>query len=506
MYIIILRSRATEDGNLPLETENSTHPGPTHEVIDGADHQEEEESMRKKQLIAAAGVLALAVALGLPPCAGAASPDQLPSKADQSCLKCHADFEKTPNILAGRIVDVAGKSKSLQLQIGKDMEVIYFDDDTVLKNAPTFKEIPKQEAAKVTYYKKNGKNVAKEVEIKKGLDVPPEELASVEEVGALVAKGPEKGKYVLIDSRPGNLYDEGHIPTAVSMPFFAFDKMQEKVLPKDKETLQIYYCAGLSCVLSPLSAKKAEKLGYKNIKIFRAGLPAWEKAGNPVVSNAAGLEAFEKEGASYVLIDLRPGNVVEKGHIPKAVGVPAGGLDAMKDQFPKFKGAAIVLYTQHGDAKSAVEAYKKIAEWGYTHVSILSGGFDAWEKAGKTVAKGPAESKIAYVRKLKPGEMDVEVFKALVLKPSADIMILDVRTPAEAAGGLLPNAKNIPQEDLENHISELPKDKKIVAHCSTGIRAEMAYNVLKKAGLNAGYVKAKVEIPKDKPGEYSITE
>jgi rhodanese-related sulfurtransferase len=235
-------------------------------------------------------------------------------------------------------------------------------------------------------------------------------------------------------------------------------------------------------------------------------LPAWKKAGNPIVSNIAGLEGFVKDDASYILVDLRPANVVEKGHIAKAVGLPSGGLDALKDQFPKYKGAAIILYTQHGDTKSAEEAYKKIAGWGYTNVSILAGGFDAWEKGGKPVAKGPVESKIAYVRKLKPGEVDVEVFKALVLKPGSDTMILDVRTASEAADGLLPNAKNIPQEDLEKHLSELPKDKKIVAHCSTGIRAEMAYNVLKKAGLNAGYVRAKVDVPKDKPGQYSITE
>jgi rhodanese-related sulfurtransferase len=258
--------------------------------------------------------------------------------------------------------------------------------------------------------------------------------------------------------------------------------------------------------MSPLAARKAEKLGYKKVKVFHAGLPAWKKAGNPVVSNIAAIEGYDKQDASYVLVDLRPGNVVEKGHIPKAVAVPTAGLDALKDQFPKYKAAAIILYTQHGDTKSADEAYKKIAGWGYTQVGILTGGFDAWEKAGKTVAKGPAQSKISYVRKLMPGEVDVETLKALLVKPAPDTMILDVRTAAEATDGLLPNAKNIPQEDLEKHIAELPKDKKIVLHCSTGVRAEMAYNLLKKAGLNAGYVKANVETPKDKPGEYSIAE
>jgi hypothetical protein len=202
--------------------------------------------MRKKQLIAAAGIIALAVALGMPPLAEATAPEQLPSKSDQSCLKCHADYAQKPNFLAGKLVDCAAKSKSLQLQIDNDMEVVHFDDDTILKNAPSFKEIPKQESVRVSYYKKDGKIVAKEVEVKKGLAVKPEELASVEEVADLVAKGPEKGKYVLLDSRPADMYNQGHIPTALSMPFFAFDKLQETLLPKDKDVLQIYYCAGFS--------------------------------------------------------------------------------------------------------------------------------------------------------------------------------------------------------------------------------------------------------------------
>lgn len=107
------------------------------------------------------------------------------------------------------------------------------------------KEIPKQESVRVSYVKKDGKNLAKLIEVKKGLEVSKEQLAEVDEIAKLVALGPEKGKYMLIDSRPENMYNEGHIPTAVPMPFFAFDKLAEKML-KDKEVLQIYYCAGFS--------------------------------------------------------------------------------------------------------------------------------------------------------------------------------------------------------------------------------------------------------------------
>lgn len=175
----------------------------------------------------------------------AAAQDNLPSQSDPSCLKCHK-YDKMPNTLAGKLKGVSSKAKSLSLQIGKNVEVIFFDDATTLKNAPTYKKIPKGESVKIVYGKKDGKTYAKLVEVKKGIDVPKEKLASVEDVAALVAKGPEKGNYVLLDSRPGKMYEQGHIPSAVSMPFFAFDKLKEKVLPQDKEVLQVYYCAGFS--------------------------------------------------------------------------------------------------------------------------------------------------------------------------------------------------------------------------------------------------------------------
>lgn len=259
-------------------------------------------------------------------------------------------------------------------------------------------------------------------------------------------------------------------------------------------------------MLSPLAARKAEKLGYTKVKVFHAGLPAWKKAGHPVVSNIQAIEQYNKADASYILIDLRPKNQVEQGHIPKAVELPSGGLDALKDQFPKYKNAAVILYNQDGNIAAAQDASKKISGWGYKQVSILAGGLNAWQKAGKELAKGAGASKIAYVRKLAPGEMDVEAFKAMIGKPAAGDVILDVRLSSEAKDGTLPNALTIPLDELEQRLSELPKDKTLLIHCSTGARAEMAYNLLKKAGFNAKYVKAKVNFDKEKKGAYTVEE
>ncbi len=171
--------------------------------------------------------------------------EKVPSKVDQSCLKCHEYDKQAYELFAGKFKSASVKANCLQVQIDKGLEVITFDDETVLKNAPSIPEIPKEESIRVVVAKKDGKTYAKEIEVKKGLAVPAEQLMTTEQVAELVAKGPEKGKYILLDSRPMERYNEGHIPTAVGMPFFAFDNLAEKLL-KDKEVTQIYYCAGYS--------------------------------------------------------------------------------------------------------------------------------------------------------------------------------------------------------------------------------------------------------------------
>ena len=58
------------------------------------------------------------------------------------------------------------------------------------------------------------------------------------------AKLPRPENSLIIDSRPTRpKYDLGYIPTAINIPHSKFDKMVDK-LPKDKNTLLIFYCGG----------------------------------------------------------------------------------------------------------------------------------------------------------------------------------------------------------------------------------------------------------------------
>lgn len=61
--------------------------------------------------------------------------------------------------------------------------------------------------------------------------------------------------------------------------------------------------------------------------------------------------------------------------------------------------------------------------------------------------------------------------------------LLDVRTPDEFALGTLPDAVNIPLDELRDRLIELPKDKMIYTFCAVGLRGYLAYRILVQNGF-----------------------
>ncbi len=68
---------------------------------------------------------------------------------------------------------------------------------------------------------------------------------------------------------------------------------------------------------------------------------------------------------------------------------------------------------------------------------------------------------------------------------------------------MLIGAKNIPTQDIQKKLAEIPKDKEVIIHCTTGVRAELAYHSLKDAGYKSRFLNAIVKI--DPNGRYEIT-
>jgi hypothetical protein len=193
------------------------------------------------------GITAAAIAAGLaafvPSGAHAA-----PGMSAKVCTTCHKTVED--NLIRGHWEDLSWKFGSVQVKVDALSEVVAFDKAALeLVNPPEGEGLEKQmrgikKGAEVSlaFVEKDGKKVVSKLTVKPKLKVADEKLLKTADIEKLVEKGTG---YFLFDARPGPPFQEGFIPTAVSLPFPAWDNAKGK-LPADKSALVVFYCSGVT--------------------------------------------------------------------------------------------------------------------------------------------------------------------------------------------------------------------------------------------------------------------
>jgi len=160
------------------------------------------------------------------------------------CVQCH---QPEKDLVRGTLVSVTEKFKTINVQVGQKLVwIITYGDDLKITGADKLSAIPKDKEIGVRFTGDEKKPYAVSLTVKPPAKVAPEKLVSLEEMVKLVAEGPEKGNYLLVDSRPKPRYLEGHIPSAVSQSNDKFDELKDKVLPAEKDKLIIFYCGGVT--------------------------------------------------------------------------------------------------------------------------------------------------------------------------------------------------------------------------------------------------------------------
>jgi len=151
--------------------------------------------------------------------------------------------------LKGKVKTVVQKNKTLSMNVeGKGVVVVKFDDKTKFENASGPRDVHADDVLLVVYAETGAENLA--TSISKVVAKLPEGVAAIgtDELRDLIKSG---SPFTLIDSRPKGKHAEGHIPTAVSLPFADMEKADaegrlDRLLPEDKDRLLVFYCAGVT--------------------------------------------------------------------------------------------------------------------------------------------------------------------------------------------------------------------------------------------------------------------
>lgn len=117
-----------------------------------------------------------------------------------------------------------------------------------------------------------------------GLDSGKTGVVILKEVDAETMKYlVESGEAVPIDARAGQEYDQGHIPGAINLPVYEFDRAYPGIKTRlDKVKTLITYCSSIDCHDSSLLGEKLSRLGYADIFVYKGGMVEWTELGNEV--------------------------------------------------------------------------------------------------------------------------------------------------------------------------------------------------------------------------------
>lgn len=86
------------------------------------------------------------------------------------------------------------------------------------------------------------------------------------------------GAVTVLDVRPPEEYDAGHLPGAISVPLDALEQRLEE-LPRDRDI--VAYCRGPYCVMALEAVEVLRNNGYKAERL-EEGVPDWRARGFPV--------------------------------------------------------------------------------------------------------------------------------------------------------------------------------------------------------------------------------
>ena len=87
-----------------------------------------------------------------------------------------------------------------------------------------------------------------------------------------------KGSVMVLDVRPREEYDAGHLMGAISVPLSELKRWLKK-LPRKREI--VAYCRGPYCVMATEAVELLREKGYRATRL-EFGVPEWHEAGFPI--------------------------------------------------------------------------------------------------------------------------------------------------------------------------------------------------------------------------------
>ncbi len=123
---------------------------------------------------------------------------------------------------------------------------------------------------------------------------------------------------------------------------------------------------------------------------------------------------------------------------------------------------------------------------------VLIGRADQMEEATRRLVRIGMDHIAGYVTHLEQhvdaAELScypiVDVEQAHRLWERDDATVLDVRADSEWEEGRIPGAVHVHYGKIRDNLGDIPRDQKLVVHCASGVRANLAISQLRAEGYD----------------------
>ena len=202
--------------------------------------------------------------------------------------------------------------------------------------------------------------------------------------------------------------------------------------------------------------------------------------------DAGRLKKMVTDGDELALLDVREDGQFGEGHMLFAVPMPYSHLEArLAAQLPRRTIRTVLVDGGDGVAERAAA---RMTALGYSDVSTLTGGIDAWAAAGYELFKGvnvPCKAfgevveHAAHTPSISADELHA------MFERQADLVVVDGRTPEEFHRMNIPNGRSVPNAELIYRIHDIAPspDTTVVVNCAGRTRSIIGAQTLINAGI-----------------------
>jgi rhodanese-related sulfurtransferase len=202
--------------------------------------------------------------------------------------------------------------------------------------------------------------------------------------------------------------------------------------------------------------------------------------------DARALKAALHDGLEIALLDAREEQTFGERHVLMAACMPLGRIEVLADDMVPRRQTRVVWCDDGGGLGE--RAALRMADLGYSNVSILEGGIAAWESAGFRIYSGVHVPSKAFAEVVEhdlgtPWITATEL-KALI-DAGRDIAVFDSRSFAEYHSNSIPTAVSVPGAELVYRFKDLVPSPSttVIVNCGGRTRSIIGAQSLINAGV-----------------------